>query len=100
MRLVVARPPLEPDMDLNSLDQLDPALGCSGVMSILSYDSHPVSRRRNCDELPRLSSSQAQTRSDFSLFSCHETFLFFINVHVATFHTKWTFFPGNPVNFQ
>merc|ERR1711953_209006 len=48
---VEARPP--PRHNMNQLGSLDPALGCSGVMSILSYDSHPVSRRRNCDELPR-----------------------------------------------
>ena len=69
MRLVVARPPLEPDMDLNSLDQLDPALGCSGVMSILSYDSHPVSRRRNCDELPRRADRREDNRSVSQLVS-------------------------------
>ena len=56
VRPVVARPPLQ-------MDKLDPALGCSGLMSIFSYDSHPVSRRRNCDELPRRNNARAGNRS-------------------------------------
>ena len=36
-----------------NLGSLDPALTCSGMMSNFSYDSHPVSRRRTEDELPR-----------------------------------------------
>ena len=61
---VEARPP--PRHNMNQLGSLDPALGCSGVMSIFSYDSHPVSRSRNCDQLPRLNSTQADNRSDNS----------------------------------
>ena len=62
---VAARPP--PGHDMNQLGSLDPALGCSGLMSIFSYDSHPVSRRRNGgDQLPRLNSTQADTRLDHS----------------------------------
>ena len=32
-----------------NLGSLDPALGCSGLMSIFSYDSHPVTRSRRGD---------------------------------------------------
>ena len=46
-----------------NLGSLDPALTCSGMMSNFSYDSHPVSRRRQVqDELPRLLPSQAGER--------------------------------------
>ena len=48
-----------------NLGSLDPALGCSGLMSILSYDSHPVSRSQRHqlhDELPRLSADQRDNR--------------------------------------
>merc|ERR1712142_99800 len=33
---------------------MDPALICSGPMSTFSYDSHPMSRGRMVDELPRV----------------------------------------------
>jgi len=36
------------------LGSMDPALICSGPMSTFSYDSHPMSRGRMVDELPRL----------------------------------------------
>jgi len=39
-----------------NLASMDPALACSGLMSNFSYDSHPVSRRRTEDKLPRLTS--------------------------------------------
>ena len=58
IRPVLAWPPTHSHMD-----QLDPALGCSGLMSIFSYDSHPVSRRRNCDELPRRENARRDNRS-------------------------------------
>ena len=76
---VEARPP--PRHNMNQLGSLDPALGCSGMMSIFSYDSHPVSRRRNCDELPRINSSQADSRSEHSVE--HLT----IDMLVFTYHT-------------
>jgi len=38
---------------MNNLRSMDPALVCSGPMSNFSYDSHPVSRRRMEDCLPR-----------------------------------------------
>jgi len=42
-----------------NIGSLDPALTCSGMMSNFSYDSHPVSRRRTQDELPRGVAGQA-----------------------------------------
>ena len=47
-----------------NLGSLDPALGCSGLMSIFSYDSHPVTRSRRGDTrgervAPRLGASPA-----------------------------------------
>ena len=36
------------------LGSMDPALICSGPMSTFSYDSHPMSRGRMVDELPRV----------------------------------------------
>ena len=45
-----------------NIGSLDPALTCSGMMSNFSYDSHPVSRRRTQDELPRGVAGQAMDR--------------------------------------
>merc|ERR1711976_347458 len=40
---VKRQPPTQKHINMN-LSSLDPALGCSGLMSIFSYDSHTVSR--------------------------------------------------------
>jgi len=45
---------------------MDPRLACSGPMSTFSYDSHPVSRRRIADELPRVRGEQGGNGEGYS----------------------------------
>ena len=55
---------------MNQLGSLDPALGCSGMMSIFSYDSHPVSRGQRghlLDELPRSCQTETKAETDYDL---------------------------------
>ena len=44
------------------LGSMDPALICSGPMSTFSYDSHPMSRGRMVDELPRVQQDRKTER--------------------------------------
>lgn len=61
-----------------NLGSLDPALGCSGLMSILSYDSHPVtrSRRRGDTRGEGEHRGEGDSRRDLEGYYCRTVHLF------------------------
>ena len=53
------------------LGSMDHALICSGPMSTFSYDSHPMSRGRMVDELPRVQQDKKTDRYSECFNQCH-----------------------------
>ena len=53
------------------LGSMEPALFCSGPMSTFSHDSHPMSRGRMVDELPRVQQEKKTDRYNERYNRCH-----------------------------